>query len=185
MIPATGLDWQPSVHHVRSRQEIEYLRRWYCRATDLFGMTGNRQANAEARRIYQRIFTPDARIRVSGDVARQLQAIGPEGWAAVVTSALHDYTVTQHLVGTQLVDIHSLTIGRKPAGPDEIIAGEASMTSYLQAWHVWPDKRLRVVMGNYVDQVRFVPGIGWQIHDMNLVHLMSEHRPLGELKAEG
>jgi len=180
IIPDTELESETSVHHVRARQEIEYLRRWYCRATDLFGMTGNRQANAEAKRIYHRIFTPEARIRVTGDVARQLQAIGPEGWAAVVTHALQDYTVTQHLLGTQLVDIRSLTIGHKSSGPDEIIAGEASMTSYLQAWHVWPDKRLRVVMGNYVDQVRFVSGTGWQIHDMNLVHLVSEHRPLGE-----
>ncbi|MBM4206063.1 MAG: hypothetical protein FJ194_18265 [Gammaproteobacteria bacterium] len=180
VIPDTQLDGEMSVHQVRARQEIEYLRRWYCRATDLFGMTNNRQANAEAKRIYQRIFTPDARIRVTGDVARQLQAIGPEGWAMVVTNALQDYTVTQHLLGTQLVDIRSLTIGRKSSGPDEISEGEAGMTSYLQAWHVWPDKRLRVVMGNYVDQVRFVPGIGWQIHDMNLVHLMSEHRMLGE-----
>ena len=180
MIPETALETEGSIHHVRARQEIEYLRRWYCRATDLFGMTGNRQASAEARRIYQRIFTADARIKVTGAAAKPLQAIGPEGWAAVVTSALHDYTVTQHLLGTQIVDIRSLTVGRKSTGPDEITAGEAGMTSYLQAWHVWPDNRLRVVMGNYVDQVRFVPGRGWQIFEMNLVHLMSEIRPLGE-----
>lgn len=179
MIPTTELGGDLSIHHVRARQEIEYLRRWYCRATDLFGMTGNKQANAEARRIYQRIFTADAKIRVSGDVTRSLQAIGPEGWAAVVVNALQDYTVTQHLIGTQLVDIRSLGVGRKSTGPDEVISGDAGMTSYLQAWHVWPDQSLRVVMGNYVDQARFVPGIGWQIYDMNLVHLISEVRPLG------
>ncbi len=180
VIPQTELNGEISVHHVRARQEIEYLRRWYCRATDLFGMTGNVKANAEARRIYQRIFTADARIKASGASAKPLQAIGPEGWAAVVMNALQDYTVTQHLLGTQIVDLRELTIGRKSTGPDEVTAGEAGMTSYLQAWHVWPDNRLRVVMGNYVDQVRFNPGIGWQIYDMNLVHLVSEIRPLGE-----
>lgn len=178
-IPSTELAFATSACFVQARQEIEYLRRWYCRATDLFGMTGNAEANAEARRIYHRIFTPDASIQVTGASARPLQATGPDGWAAVVMSALHDYVVTQHLAGTQIVDIRTLRTGKDDSGCEQVIAGTAGMTSYLQAWHVWPDNRLRLVMGNYVDEVRFVPGTGWQIHAMNLVHLSAEIRQLG------
>ncbi|MEZ5596903.1 MAG: nuclear transport factor 2 family protein [Pseudomonadales bacterium] len=181
MLPQTSLDAPFSAHYVQARQEIEYLRRWYCRATDLFGMTGNGAATDEARRIYRRIFTADANIRVSGATGRPLQARGPDGWAAVVTEALRDYTVTQHLLGTQLVDFRVLTPEEDEGGSYRLRAGEACLSSYLQAWHVWPDNRLRVVMGNYLDEVRYVPGTGWQIHDMNLVHLTSEVRPLGSV----
>jgi len=62
-----------------------------------------------------------------------------------------------------------------------VIAGTAGMTSYLQAWHVWPDNRLRLVMGNYLDELLFVPGTGWQIQAMNLVHLSAEVRQLGPI----
>lgn len=179
VIPSTRCEFATSAEAVAARQEIEYLRRWYCRATDLFGLTGNTAANAEARRIYQRIFTADAAIQVSGASARPLQATGPEGWAAVVMQALNDYVVTQHLIGTQIVDLQELTLGRPAEGESAIIAGRASMTSYLQAWHVWPDNRLRVVMGNYLDDVIYVPGTGWQICGMNLVHLTAEIRQLG------
>ena len=157
------------------------MRRWYCRATDLFGMTGNAGANAEARRIYHRIFTVDASIKVTGASARPLQATGPDGWAEVVMKALHEYVVTQHLCGTQIVDIHNLQTGRDADGHDQVIAGTAGMTSYLQAWHVWPDNRLRLVMGNYLDELLFVPGTGWQIQAMNLVHLSAEVRQLGPI----
>lgn len=180
-VPSTELTFVASPLVVQARQEIEYLRRWYCRATDLFGMTGNVDANAEARRIYHRIFTPDASVQVTGATAKPLSAIGPDGWAAVVMTALNDYVVTQHLVGTQIVDIRDLQIGKDASGQDTIVAGTAGMTSYLQAWHVWPDNRLRLVMGNYVDEVVVVPGTGWQIRAMNLVHLSAEVRQLGPI----
>ncbi len=181
MIPSTDLVFATSPCFVQARQEIEYLRRWYCRATDLFGMTGNTVANAEAKRIYHRIFTPDASIQVTGATAQPLRATGPDGWAAVVVKALNDYVVTQHLVGTQIVDIRTLQTGKDASGQDQIVEGSAGMTSYLQAWHVWPDNRLRLVMGNYVDELLFVPGTGWQIHAMNLVHLSAEVRQLGPI----
>lgn len=180
-IPSTELSFVTSPVYMQARQEIEYLRRWYCRATDLFGMTGNTEANAEARRIYHRIFTPDASIQVTGATAKPLEATGPDGWAAVVMRALNDYVVTQHLAGTQIVDIRNLQTGKETSGLEQIVAGTAGMTSYLQAWHVWPDNRVRVVMGNYVDEVLFVPGTGWQIHTMSLVHLSAEVRQLGAI----
>ena len=180
-IPSTELAFVTSPLFVQARQEIEYLRRWYCRATDLFGMTGNADANAEARRIYHRIFTPDASVQVTGATAKPLAAIGPDGWAAVVMKALNDYVVTQHLAGTQIVDIRTLQTSTDASGQVQIVAGTAGMTSYLQAWHVWPDSRLRLVMGNYVDEVLFVPGTGWQIRAMNLVHLSAEVRQLGPI----
>lgn len=180
-IPSTVLSFAASPLVVQARQEIEYLRRWYCRATDLFGMTGNADANAEAKRIYHRIFTKDASIQVTGATAKPLQATGPDGWAMVVMKALNDYVVTQHLAGTQIVDIRTLATESDASGHEQIVAGAAGMTSYLQAWHVWPDDRLRLVMGNYVDEVVFVPGTGWQIQTMNLVHLSAEVRQLGPM----
>ena len=46
---------------VGATQNIEYLQRWYARATDLIGT--NDPANIEeGRAIYHRIFTPDVRI---------------------------------------------------------------------------------------------------------------------------
>jgi hypothetical protein len=156
-----------------ARQEIEYLRRWYAKATDLLGVN-TPESIAEGRKIYHRIFTPDAKIQVSGEGARPLSAAGPDEWVEVANSALKDYVATQHLIGTQLVEISELRQDDSGA----IVSGEASMTSYLQAWHAGTDD-VWVFIGTYVDEVRYTPGVGWQIHDMNLVQVSGEFRPLG------
>ena len=46
------------------RQEIEYLQRWYGKATDLIGRDTPEDISA-GRAIYHRIFTPDVKIRTS------------------------------------------------------------------------------------------------------------------------
>ncbi|MFC1823952.1 nuclear transport factor 2 family protein [Thermodesulfobacteriota bacterium] len=156
-----------------ARQEIEYLRRWYAKATDLLGVN-TPESIAEGTKIYHRIFTPDANIRVSGEGAPPFNAVGPDAWAEVANSALKEYVGTQHLIGTQIVEIHELN--QNAAG--EIVSGKASMTSYLQAWHAGTENVL-LVIGTYVDKVRFTQGIGWQVYDMNLVQVSREKRPLG------
>jgi len=154
-----------------ARQEIEYLRRWYAKATDLLGVN-TAESIAEGRKIYHRIFTPDARIQTSGPGSRPLEAVGPDGWVEVANNALKDYVATQHLIGTQIVEIHSLN-----QKDGVIVGGEASMTSYLQAWHAHTDD-VFVFFGTYVDKVRYTPGVGWQIYDMNLVQVSGDVRPL-------
>ena len=47
-----------------AKQEIEYLQRWYARATDLIGSNLPDQIE-EGRGIYHRIFTPDVSIQAS------------------------------------------------------------------------------------------------------------------------
>ena len=51
-----------------ARQEVEYLRRWYGVATDLLGFLNSEDPTAfnEGRKIYRRIFTPDALISING-----------------------------------------------------------------------------------------------------------------------
>ena len=34
-------------------------------------------------------------------------------------------------------------------------------------------------MGTYADKVRFVPGVGWQIYDMDLMFTSGDDRDLG------
>ena len=158
-----------------ARQEIEYLRRRYARATDLIGQ-GTDQALAEGRRIYGEIFTPDARIRTSLGGEVQLEAQGPDGWVDVAHEALEEYVATQHLIGSQLVE---LTVLEADAS-GQVTAGEATMTSYLQAWHARTDS-VWIFIGSYVDQVVYIDGAGWRIHDMELIQLSGEDRPLGAL----
>jgi hypothetical protein len=155
-----------------ARQEIEYLRRWYAKATDLLGVN-TPESMAEGLKIYHRIFTPDANIQVSGPGSNPLDSRGPDGWAKVANTALKDYVSTQHLIGTQLVEINELR--EDEAG--NIVGGDASMTSYLQAWHAGTED-VWVFIGTYVDEVRYVPGTGWQIYDMNLVQVSGDFRPL-------
>ncbi len=161
-----------------ARQEIEYLRRWYAKATDLLGIN-TPQSIAEGTKIYHRIFTADAKIQVSGAGAQPLDAQGPDEWVEVANSALKDYVATQHLIGTQIVEINELTHGAN----GETLSGDASMTSYLQAWHAGTEN-VWVFIGTYVDEVRYTPGVGWQIYDMNLVQVSGEDRPLGNARPE-
>ncbi len=158
-----------------ARQEIEYLRRLYGQATDALGNTADDSARHWGREIFHRIFTPDVAVRVTGS-SRPLSGTGPDSWADVVAGALAPYETTQHLIGTQLVEFQD---ARFEDG--ELVAGNAGLSSYLQAWHAWPDRKVRIVLGTYRDQVRFVAGVGWQIYDMTLEHTSAEHRMLGDL----
>ena len=66
-----------SLNDVRARQEIEYLQRWYARATDLIGT--NQPDNIEAgREIYHRIFTSDASIQASDPTGAYFKVTGPD-----------------------------------------------------------------------------------------------------------
>ena len=143
-----------------ARQEIEYLRRWYAVATDRIG-ENTPESIEEGRSIYRRIFTEDCEIRVTDRGKVSLSARGPEEWVAVVNRALGEtYARTQHLIGTQIVELHAL--------PEGETGGEASMSSYLQAWQVTSAGVLHRVMGTYRDKVRYTPHVGWQIYEMTL-----------------
>ncbi len=141
-------------------QQIEFLRRQYGRATDLIGLN-TPDGIAEGRAIYRRIFTPEASIRTRADEVVGFQAVGPDAWVEVAAAALKVFRNTQHLIGTQIVHIQSL-----PDAAGE--GGEARMSSYLQAWHDDPDRVLDIFIGTYHDKVRYTPGVGWQIYDMEL-----------------
>ncbi len=156
------------------RQQVEYLRRLYARATDLLG-TGKAEAIAEGTKIYHEIFTPDADLRTSGGTAKPFQATGPDAWADVVVDALEEYGATQHLIGTQLVHIDQLT-----ELDGTVTAGHATMSSYLQAWHSTDAGKLWLFIGTYEDEVQFVPGKGWQICSMNLIQISGENRQLAD-----
>jgi len=158
--------------HVVARQEIEYLRRRYARACDLI-CENTTESIAAGDAIYQRIFTPDADITVIVGGKEVLRACGPQQWTGLVIDALcGTFVATQHLIGTQIVDVHRLP-------GDGQAQGEASMTSYLQAWHAGAAGTLDIFIGTYHDQVRFTPNIGWQIHRMRLVRTSGEVRTLG------
>ena len=157
-----------------ARAEIEQLRRWYAVATDLHGKTDEPQAQAEGMRIYQRIFTSDAEVRVTGGL-QPLVGYGPDAWADVARNALKDFVGTQHLIGSQAVAFDTVSFDTQ----NIITAGSANMSSYVQAWHAWPDDELRLVMGTYEDKVQFNADVGWQINSMNLVYLRGEQRKLG------
>jgi len=158
-----------------ARQEIEYLRRLYGRATDALGKTGDDSARQFGIETYHRIFSDDVTARVTGS-ATALSGTGPDAWVDVVTTALQDYESTQHLIGTQVVDFNEVTFEH-----EDITHGDATLTSYLHAWHAWPDGKLRLVIGTYTDKVRWNPETGWQIYDMTLEHTSAEHRMLGDL----
>ena len=135
------------------RQEIEYLRRLYAKATDAIGRATEEDV-AEGRAIYHQIFTEDVNIRTSGTGDEPLTAQSPEGWVEVVHDALQKFTGTQHLIGTQLVALEG---------------DEARMESYVNAWHKHADGRVYFYLGTYIDKVRRTPE-GWRIYDMNLRH---------------
>ncbi len=152
-------------------QKIEYLRRLYARATDQIGK--NTPASiAEGRATYHRIFTANVIFRLKGEG----DTVGPDAWVDVVIDALGvDYKDTQHLIGTQLVDIESLELDAE----GRVVAGEATMSSYLQAWHASPDDDVWLFLGTYSDKVRYRPNAGWQIYDTTLERVSGEERPMG------
>ena len=157
-----------------AREEIEYLRRLYGQATDALGKVGDQKAADFGASTFHRIFTPDVLVRVTGG-PRDLKGSGPDNWTEVVVNALKDYESTQHLIGTQVVNFTDVQFEN-----GEVSGGQAEMSSYLQAWHAWPDRRVRVVLGTYYDKARFVPGKGWQIYDMTLEYTSVEHRRMGD-----
>ncbi len=160
-----------------ARQEIEYLRRLYAKATDLLGPGKDHESmvpdtekyRTQGREIYRRIFAEDASVTAGGSPA----VTGPDGWADYVINALSGFTATQHMIGSQLVEIDELPDPRSTEG----LGGHATMQSYLNALHESaPGGDIWIVRGTYFDKVRMTPGIGWQIYEMNLVNTSGELR---------
>jgi hypothetical protein len=152
-------------------QEIEYLRRWYAKATDLIG-NATPEAIAEGRAIYHRVFTPDAQLSAGPD--REAQ-VGPDAWTDLVLDALGTLGPTQHLIGTQLVEIRSLELD----DAFNIVAGTAYMESYLQAWQELDNDRVQLFLGTYFDDAVYIPGTGWRITKMKLQQITGETRYMG------
>jgi hypothetical protein len=144
-------------------QSIEYLRRLYGKATDLIGQN-TPDSIAAGKAIYRQIFTPDAKIRTANTGADPLTAEGPDEWADVVLDALKDYKATQHLIGTQVVELNG---------------DSAQMESYLDAWHQNADNSVWIFRGTYTDHVRKSPA-GWQIYDMTLRMTIGYNLPAQE-----
>ncbi|MFN3232832.1 MAG: nuclear transport factor 2 family protein [Alphaproteobacteria bacterium] len=135
---------------VADKHEIETLQRLYAKATDKLGME-SADIREEGRKIYHRIFTPDAQVRTA-NTGDDFVADGPDGWAEVAESALKDYIGTQHLIGTQLTDVDG---------------DQGEMESYLNAWHKNPDNSVYYFLGTYISKVRRYEE-GWKIYDMTL-----------------
>ena len=150
-------------------QEIEYLRRAYAKATDLLG-TGDASAVNQGREIYRRIFSEGARLSPG---VEPFSEKGPDAWARVVAETLGPLGPTQHLIGTQLVDISELQLD----GQCRVMSGRAHMESYVQAWHEMPTAKIWLLLGTYIDEVSYMPGIGWRITAMNLRQVTEETRP--------
>ena len=161
-----------AIEEVVAKAQISELRRMYGKATDLLGagkdhdhFGGDEPLSTEikhfmARNIYRRIFTEDATISASGGA---LTGVGPDDWADKVAAALAPFSATQHMLGTQLVEIDEMP-------DDEGCGGGATMQSYLNALHEFsPGGNIGIYRGTYFDKVRYTPEIGWQIYDMNLV----------------
>lgn len=159
-----------------AHQEIEQLRRWYAVATDALGRKEDGLQVERGREIYRRIFAPEAQMNVRGGQV-DLKGRGPESWADVAADALADYAATQHLIGSQVVTFKEAAFS---GTPKVLTSGAAAMSSYVQAWHAWPDDNVRVVIGTYEDSVRYNPAVGWQIERMVLVYQSGERRPLGD-----
>ena len=135
---------------IADKHEIETLQRLYAKATDKLGQK-TAEPRAEGRQIYHRIFAADAKIRTA-NTPGDLTADGPDGWAAVAENALKNYTGTQHLIGTQLAEVHG---------------DQGTLESYLNAWHKNPDGSVYYFLGTYLSKVRR-EGDGWKIYDMTL-----------------
>ena len=149
-----------------AKQEIAELRRLYALATDLIGLD-TEEGVAQGREIYHRIFTPDAQIGASG----QEPQVGPDAWVKIANAALKIYQDTQHLIGTQVVDLQAM--------PDSAgKGGQASMSSYLQAWHAKADGELWLFIGTYHDKLTYTPGKGWQIYEMMLEQVSGDTRKI-------
>ena len=189
LVASTGTSRAASasaIEEVVAKAEIMELRRLYGKATDLLGAgkdhdhfgkdgtLGTEVKHYMARNIYRRIFTEDAPISASGGA---LTAVGPDEWADKVAGALGAFSATQHMLGTQLVDIEEMPDG-------EGCGGSARMQSYLNGLHEFsPGGNIFIYRGTYFDKCRYTDR-GWQIYDMNLVLVSSEMREHGQPEAE-
>ncbi|MEQ8485445.1 MAG: nuclear transport factor 2 family protein [Pseudomonadales bacterium] len=150
-----------------AKQQVAELRQLYGFATDLIG-TGGPAGVEEGRAIYRRIFAADARIQAGTSAVVR----GPDAWVDFVRDALEPYSATQHLIGTQRVDVAAL--------PDaDGRGGRADMQSYVQAWHAKPDGEVWTFIGTYHDEAVHTPEHGWQIQSMQLVGVSEDVRQLG------
>ncbi len=158
--------WHGRVDVWMAKQEIAELRRMYALATDLIGLN-TEDSIAEGTAIYRHIFTADAKIGATG----QPRVTGPDAWVKIANDALKIYQDTQHLIGTQLVDLTSLP-------DDKGQGGAATMLSYLQAWHAKADGELWLFIGTYYDKLTYTAGVGWQIYDMVLEQVSGDTRKI-------
>ena len=154
--------------------DIEYLQRLYAQATDLFGLTAPASIS-RGTSIYQNIFSQDLQASVYGSSINTIRKSGINDWLELVTSSLGPMGPTQHLIGTQVVDITELKID--DAG--NILKGEAMMKSYLQAWHTLPDQKVWLALGTYHSKVRFSDG-KWKIWQMDLELTIDETRQISD-----
>jgi hypothetical protein len=164
-----------------ARQDVEYLRKWYGIATDMLGVKNDPEGNKrEGRRIYQKIFTPDAKIYLlpyplpPGSAPTR---VGPDAWAEFVENALKATIGSQHLLGTQVAEIDEMPEGIPGQGRSS--KGHATCISYLNSWNVSQvdgQNRLVTTISTYRDKARVTPGIGWQIYEMHLSRVSGETR---------
>jgi hypothetical protein len=156
-------------------QNVEYLRRLYAKATDLIGIATHESID-EGRAIYHRIFSPDVIFDLSEPDTGPLSLRGPDAWVDLVLDHLSTLGPTQHLIGTQLVEIRSLKLNDE----GEITEGRAQMESYVQAWHEMPDNKVWLFLGTYIDEVEFYADAGWQIRHTKLHRVTGETRPMDD-----
>lgn len=169
--PAATPSCNKALAETQAKLEIEYLRRKYAKATDLIGRA-DVASIAQGKALYHEAFTADAKYRVSNPDGEPLTADGPDSWADIVLSVLEPYGPTQHLIGTQLVDILELEL----SASCEPVKGRAHMESYVQAWHDTKPTEIWMFMGTYIDEVVYQPGKGWRIAEMQLVSTTTETR---------
>jgi len=168
-----------------ARSDVGQLRNMYGVATDLLARDGAGDFE-RALEIYERIFTDDVCIAFApGDPGQGcFQGIAgisgptgvsgaPEAWADFVSWALAPSLGTQHLLGSQVVAIDELPRGNPGTSNS---TGHATMSTYLQAWQVFPTDPpeegkgdLSLYIGTYFDLAEVTRGVGWQIYDMRLI----------------
>ena len=61
-----------------------------------------------------------------------------------------------------------------------VIAGKASMESYVQAWHELKNGKVWLFLGTYFDDVENVANEGWRITETTLQQVAGETRYMDE-----
>ena len=137
-----------------AQQEIQTLLPRYAHASDL--ISADSEANAKTVGAeYRSLFTQDAKIGIRG----QMSVSGPMAWLAVVSASLGPMRGTQHMIGSQVIDIERLA---SQGG------GVATLTSYLQSTQVAASGELSRVIGTYFAKVIHSPESGWQLAELSL-----------------